>query len=559
MSNTHTGQNHRGTESGPDPGLNRAGQWDTRRVNIAAAKALRDALRTTLGPRGMDKMLIEPSGPSDKPRLTPEDTTASTRGSGWKTEEVVVTNDGATILEQLATDHPVADLFVDLADCQRERVGDGTTTAVVLAGELLGEAERLLSEGIAPATIAEGFREGARLAASVIDQRTIDEVRSDGFLRQAIETYLTGKGTGGIATADLAETVTRAIERVDQGAGCDRDSVRVYGQVGRGAAATDIVDGAIVNGRRPAHVNMPRSVEDATVTVLDFELEVRESRRDLDTAHAIDAVDGLSEAVGGELAQLRQYADALVSAGVDAVIVSDNGRLAEPVAAALADHGIIAFDRVQETYADAVARATGATRIGDPGVLDRIQRDDFGHAARVRSETVGQAALGFVEPGPDSGMVTVFARGGTEHVVEELRRTLEAGIDVAFAVYNNGLVPGAGATEVAIATELRDAATRVDDRKQLVIEAFADAVTILPRTIAETGGAATVDVLADLRRAFAAGNRAGVVVDGTTVTVADPLEYGIVDAAGCKHNAVYSAADIAATIVSVDQIVFTDH
>lgn len=541
-----------------DEDAERADGRDAQWTNISAATGLRDALRTTLGPRGMDKMLIEPSGPDDKPHISPEDTTPSTRGSGFKMEEVVVTNDGATILEMMDIDHPAAQMIAETARIQDEEVGDGTTTVTVLAGELLSQAETLLDDDVHPTTIVDGYHEAARLAREAIDTHVID-ADSDDLLTQVAETSMTGKGTGDIAPEVLAETVVEAVRTIRADDGVDRDRLRVYTQTGEGASATELVDGAVINGREPAHDSMERTIEDAAVAVLDFELEVRQSRGDAEAAYDVTSVDQLNAAIEAEQTQLREVADLVAETGADVVIVSDDGRMADPVAARLADHGILAFDRVQEKYAAAAARATGAKRVGSFEALTDVEERDLGHAERVRAETYANGVdLAFVECGDETDVVTVFARGGTEHTAEELERAIEDALNTVTAAIETGVVPGAGATEMAIAQHVRGAATGIEGRKQIAAKAFADAIEVIPRTLAENAGMNPVDTLIDLRAASPSENPVGIVVEGPSGTVDDPVEHGVLDAATAKHKTIASATEVAASIARIDGVIAAD-
>lgn len=225
---------------------------DAQSANIAAGKAVSNSVRTTLGPRGMDKMLVSDSG------------------------DVVITNDGATILKEMDIEHPAAQMIVEVATTQEEEVGDGTTTASVLAGELLSRAEDLLDDDVHPTAIVEGYHEAVSIAQEAIDEQVLDEDIDDDLLENVAVTSMTGKGTGDIGAAPLAETVVGAIRMVEGEDGVKRDNVQVRTQTGASSSATELVEG-VISEEEPLHDNMPRSVEDATIAMLDLDLEVRES------------------------------------------------------------------------------------------------------------------------------------------------------------------------------------------------------------------------------------------------------------------------------------------
>lgn len=497
---------------------------DAQSSNIAAGKAVSNAVRSTLGPRGMDKMLVSDSG------------------------DVVITNDGATILEEMDIDHPAAQMIVEVASTQEEEVGDGTTTAAVLSGELLSRAEDLLDDDVHPTAIVEGYHEAASIAQETIaEQELEDEIDADLLERVAV-TSMTGKGTGDIGAVPLSETVVQAILMVDGEDGVERENVRVRTQTGASSSATELVEG-VISEEEPLHENMPRRVEDATIAVLDVDLEVRESS--IDAEYNVTSVDQLNAALDAEEGELRDYADTLTDAGIDVAFVT--GDVDDRVASFLANEGVLAFDGVDDDEASAISRATGARLVG---TVDDLEEDDFGSAELVRVEKFGEDELAFVEGGAQAEAVTVFARGGTDHVTDELERALADGLDVVTAALEEGsVVPGAGATEIAIADGIRTEAASITGRKQLAVEAFADALDVLPRTLATNAGMDAIDALVDLRSTFEGEGRAGVIAEGQTGHVADPIEAGILDPAAVKREAIESATEAATMIVRIDDVI----
>ena len=497
---------------------------DAQSSNITAGKAVSESVRTTLGPRGMDKMLVSDSG------------------------DVVITNDGATILQEMDIEHPAAQMIVEVAETQEEEVGDGTTTASVLAGQLLAQAEDLIDDDIHPTTIAEGYQEAASLALEAIEAETLTDDLDDEILESVAESSMTGKGTGDIDAKSLAETIVGAIRQVQTDDGVDRDAISIRTQTGAGASATELVQG-VISEEEPLHDEMPTSVEDASIAVLDLDLEVREA--EIDAEYNITNVDQLNTAIEAEEAELRGYAEAIADAGVDVAFVT--GDVEDIVASYLAKEGILAFDSVDDDEARAVVRTTGARTVG---TLDDLEADDLGKAETVRVESFGGGDLAFIEGGAAAETVTVFARGGTEHVTDELERALEDALDVVTAALDaGGVVPGAGATEIAIADHIRTSVASVEGRKQLAIEAFADAVDVLPRTLAENTGMDPIDALVGLRSTFDAEGRAGLISEGQSGSVGDPLEHGILDPAAVKREAVESATEAATMIVRIDDVI----
>jgi len=498
---------------------------DAQASNISAGKAVSESVRTTLGPRGMDKMLVTDSG------------------------DVTITNDGATILETMDIEHPAAQMIVEVAETQEEEVGDGTTTAAVLAGELLAKAEDLLEQDVHPTTIVEGYAQARDIAVDAIDDLALEADVDDDVLRQVAESSMTGKGTGDVTTERLAEVVVDAIRHAEREDGVARGDVRVHTQVGSSSSATELVEG-IVEDAEPAHKNMPSTVEDAAVLATDGSFGVRET--EVDAEYTVEDVDQLSAAMDAEDRQLRDIADAIADAGVD--VVFSHSSIDDRTAAYLADRDILAFEDVDDDMTSAIARATGGKRTSKP---DDVEDDELGHADSVSVERYGDDTFAFVEGGAAAEAVTVFVRGGTDHVVDELERALEDALDVVTAAVDTGsVVPGAGATEINVAALVRDAAAGIEGRKQLAVEAFADAVETLPRTLAENTGMDPIDALVDLRAANdTEQGRAGIISSGETGEIADPVEAGVIDPAAVKREAVESATESATMIVRIDDVI----
>src|SRR6056297_4160869 len=362
--------------------------------NIRAGKAVANSVRTTLGPKGMDKMLVEVS----------------------ETQEV--------------------------------EVGDGTTTAAVLAGELLSEAEEMLDSDLHPTVIVEGYHEAARLAQAAIDEQVLD-IDLDGDILEAVaESSMTGKGTGDVTAEVLAERVVAAVQQVAGGDRIDREDIRIHTQTGAASSATELVDGVVLS-EEPANANMPRSVEDATAAILDSDLEVRTSEADAE--YKVSSVDQLNAAVEAEDSELRRYAETLTDAGVEVLFCT--GDIDDRVAGYMADAGILAFESVSSKKSKALAKATGAKHLG---TLEDIEADDLGTVASVSIKTYGDEEVAFVDGGSETDYVTLFVRGSTDHVIDEIERALNDAIDVTIAALDaGGVVGGAGASEIAIADHIR--------------------------------------------------------------------------------------------------------
>ncbi|WP_313695972.1 thermosome subunit alpha [Halorarum halobium] len=505
-------------------GSQRTSGGDAQTSNIAAGRAVASAVRTTLGPRGMDKMLVDSSG------------------------DVVITNDGATILTEMDIEHPTAQMLVEVAEAQEEEVGDGTTMAAVLAGELLARAEELLEDGVHPTAIVEGYAEALRLGLDAVDGMVTDEPVDDDLLRAVAESAMTGKGTGDVTADRLAELVVSAVTQVAVDGRVEDDDVRTFTHTGGSAAATELVQGVVLE-EEPANDAMPRHVTDASVAVLDTKLDVRTG--EIDSEYTITSADQFDAALSAEDGERRAIAATLADAGVDVVVCSK--KIEDRVAAHLADAGVLAFSNVKRSEARAFARATGAVRLGS--VAD-LEASDLGTAREVRVERVGEDDLAFVEGTEGSRTVTLFVRGGTEHVVDELERAMADAVGaVSAAIADGAVVPGAGATEIAVGDHVRAGANAVTGRKQLAVEAFADAVEAIPRTLAENVGMDPIDALVELRATFDRDGIAGIIAEGQSGRVGDPADAGVYDPAAVKREALESATEAATMILRIDDVI----
>ncbi|MFB6133441.1 MAG: thermosome subunit alpha [Halanaeroarchaeum sp.] len=496
---------------------------DARSSNISAGKAVAESVRTTLGPRGMDKMLVNDSG------------------------DVVITNDGATILDEMDIEHPAAQMLVEVADAQEEEVGDGTTTAAVLAGQLLSEGEEFLDRDIHPTTIAEGYSHARDIALDALEDVVVDDDLSDEILEAVATASMTGKGTGGVTAESLASDIVSAVRTVQENGSVNRGDIQIVARSGESSSATRLVDGVIID-ESPIREDMRRSVSDASIAVVDAGLETRET--EIDVEFDVQSADQLDAAVESEQRELEEYANALADAGVDVAFVT--GDVADATAVHLANAGVLAFDSVDDDTVQSIVNATGARRLP---TVDDIEDDDLGAAESVRLERFGDDEVTFVEGGAKGDSVSLFVRGGTGHSMDELERAVQDGVDgTVAALVRGGVVPGAAATEVHLANAVRDAAAGIEGRQQLAVEAFAEALDAIPRTLAENAGMDPIDGLVDVRAANES-DTAGIVVDDGDAVVADPTDYGVYDPVAVKREILESATEAATMIVRIDDVI----
>ncbi|WP_209483649.1 thermosome subunit alpha [Halorubrum alkaliphilum] len=496
---------------------------DAQNMNITAGKAVAESVRTTLGPKGMDKMLVDSGG------------------------SVVVTNDGVTILKEMDIDHPAANMIVEVSETQEDEVGDGTTSAVVVAGELLDQAEDLLDQDIHATTLAQGYRQAAEKAKEILEDEAIEVSEEDReTLVQIASTAMTGKGAEN-AKELLAELVVDAVTAVADDDDIDTENVSVEKVVGSSIDDSELVEGVIVDKER-VDENMPYAVEDADVALFDGAIEVKET--EIDAEVNVTDPDQLQQFLDQEEEQLREMVDHLVDIGADVVFVGDG--IDDMAQHYLAQEGILAVRRAKSDDLKRLARATGGRVVSN---LDDIETDDLGFAGSVAQKDVGGDERIFVEDVEEAKSVTLILRGGTEHVVDEVERAIEDSLGVVRTTLLDGQVlPGGGAPETELALQLRDFADSVGGREQLAVEAFADALEVIPRTLAENAGLDPIDSLVDLRSRHD-GGEFGAGLDAYTGDVIDMEEEGVVEPLRVKTQAIESATEAAVMILRIDDVI----
>jgi thermosome len=494
--------------------------------NISAARAVAESVRSTLGPKGMDKMLVNSMG------------------------SITVTNDGVTILDEMDIDNPTAEMIVEVAETQEDEAGDGTTTAVAIAGELLGEAENLLEQDIHPTAAIKGFSMAAEEARSKVDDIAIEVDRDDAdVLRQVAETSMTGKGAEQHKDL-LADLVVDAVQAVtveaDDGTWiADLAYLKTETQTGRPANESELFDGALID-KSKLHEDMPNAAEDASVLLLDQAIEVEET--EADTEVSVTDPDQLQQFIEQEEAQLREMVDDIEA--LDADVVFCQKGIDDMAQHYLAKRGILAARRVKKTDLEFLTDVVGASISSSIGAATEA---DLGRATVDYDE---EEELFYVEGlAEESHGVTLLLRGSTEHVVDEIERGIDDATSVVGdTVAEGNVLPGGGAPEIELARHLRDYADSVGGREQLAVEAFADAVEVVPRALAENAGLDPIDTLVDLRAAHDDGDeRAGL--DVSTGDVEDTFEAGIAEPAHAKRQAVSSATEAANLVLKIDDII----
>ncbi len=495
--------------------------------NIAAAKAIADAVRSTLGPRGMDKMLVDSMG------------------------DVVITNDGVTILKEVDVEHPAAKMLVEVAKTQDEECGDGTTTAVVLAGELLKRSEELIDQNIHPTIIASGYRMAAAKAVELLEKKAEpldpEDLQS---LKKIAMTAMISKQVSA-SRAALADTAVKAVktvaEKTESGLVVDDDNIQLVKKHGGSLADTELVDGIIVDKER-VHPGMPSKVENARIALVDAAFEVKKT--EFNAKIQIHDPNQLQAFLGEEENILKGFADAVKASGAN-VLFAQKG-IDDLAQHFLAKENIYAVRRVKKSDMEKLAKATGGHVVSK---IKEISKEDLGFAKLVEERKVGDEDMTFVTGCKNPKAIAILIRGGTEHVVDEVERSLEDALSVvALALEDGKIITGGGSIQTALSLDLKDYAAGVGGREQMAIEAFANALEVIPRTLADNAGLDPIDTLIDLRNAHKGGKKySGVNVFAGKVT--DMKKEGVLEPLRVTKQAIQSATDAAVMILRIDDVI----
>ncbi len=508
-------------------GAQRTQGRNAQRTNIMAAKLVAETVRTTLGPKGMDKMLVDSLG------------------------DIVVTNDGVTILEEMDIEHPSAKMIVEVAKTQENEVGDGTTTAVVLAGELLKTAERLLDQEIHPSVLVRGYTRAAEKALEILNQMAEPlNMKDDETLLRIAITAMTGKGTES-ARDKLAALTVKAVksivDRDESGIQIDKENIKIEKRVGAGIDDSELVEGIVID-KEHVHSGMPRMVKDAKVALLDVAIEIKDT--ETDAKIQVTEPNQLQAFVDQEEKMLRAMVEKIAASGAT-VAFSQKG-IDDIAQHFLAKKGIYAARRVKKSDMEKLARATGAKIVSN---INDFSKEDLGYAGVVEEKKVGDEEMTFVRNCKNPKAVTLLLRGGTEHVVDEIKRSVEDAIgDLVAAIRTGKVVGGAGAPEMEVAKQLRNYAETLTGREQLAVNAFAESMEIIPRTLAENAGLDPIDMLTELRAQHEKGKKwAGL--DVYQGKVMDAWKAGVIEPLKVKTQAVQSAAEVATMILRIDDVI----
>ncbi len=507
-------------------GTQRSQGRQAQKMNIMAAKLVAETVRTTLGPKGMDKMITSMG-------------------------DVTVTNDGFTILKEMQIEHPAAKMIVEIAKTQEEEVGDGTTTAVVIAGELLKNAESLIEQDVHPTVIARGYRLAESKSQKILNEMAEGvSIKDTQLLTKIAMTAMTGKGAEN-AKEKLADITVKAITTISDQNGddvsIDKDSVKIEKKVGASVEDSELIKGIVLD-KEKVHSGMPQKVENAKIALVDSAIEIKST--EIDAKIQITDPSQMQAFLDKEEEMLKQKVSKIFESGAN-VLICQKG-IDDLAQHFLAKQRIYAVRRAKQSDMVALARATGGKIITN---LEDLNNSDLGKAGLVEEVKVGDEQMTYVKECKNPKSVTLLVRGGTEHVVDEVKRAVTDAVgDVAAALRNGKVVAGAGAPELELSRGLMKYANSLSGREQLAVEAFAKSMEIIPRTLAENAGIDSIDSLTELKAAHDKKNKwAGInVFTGKTM---DAWKDGVIEPLKIKTQAVASASEVAVMILRIDDVI----
>lgn len=500
---------------------------DAQSINILAGKAVAKAVRTTLGPKGMDKMLVDSLG------------------------DIVITNDGATILREMDIEHPAAKMVVEVAKTQDDEVGDGTTTAAVITGELLAKAEELIEKGVHPTIIASGYRHASKKAAEILKTITIDVSTEDReTLKKLVNTALTGKGAGeykDFLADKVIDAVLSVAEETEEGIKVDVDDITIEKREGGSIHDTELFPGLIIDKER-VRPNMPRKVENAKIMLASFGIEFHKIEKSAEIK--ITSPDQMQMFVDQEERMVKEMVDKIIASGANVVFCQK--AIDDLAQYYLEKAGIYACRRIKKSDLEKLAKATGATLFQD--VTD-IRPQDLGQADAVEERDISGAKMTFLTGCKEEKTASLILHGGTTHIVDALKRALnDALCVVGVALEDKKIVAGGGSPEIELALRLNEYAATLKGREQLAVSKFAEALEIIPQTLAENAGLDPIDKIIELRAQHEQGNK-NAGLDVYTGKIVDMYENNVLEPLRIKTQALNAATEATVMILRIDDVV----
>ena len=496
---------------------------DAQRNNIWAAKMVADVVKTTLGPKGMDKMLVSPTG------------------------DIVITNDGVTILEEMQIEHPAAKMMVEIAKTQDEEVGDGTTTVVMIAGKLLENAEKLLDKKIHPTVITRGYRIAAERCQEILNEIGLRITPNDeDILKQIAMTSMTGKGAEG-SREKFADIIVKAVKQIGENGKFDMKNIKIEKSKGDGIENTELVSGIVLDKEKVSY-DMPGVIENARICLVDFPLEIKNP--EINTNISVSSPEQLQNFLNQEESQIKSMVDKIKNSGAN-VIFCQKG-IDDFAQYLLAKSRIYACRRVARSDMEKVSKATGGKIVSN---LSELTREELGRANKVEEVTRSEETFTYVTGCQNPKALTILIHGGSEHIIDEVERAIKDGLGVVSSCLKTGLVvPGGGAIEIELAKRLREFSQGLGGREQLAVEEFASALEFIPSTLAENAGLDPIDFLTELKARHDSGEKnAGLNL--FTNKIENVLESRIIEPLKIKSQAINSASEVAIMILRIDDVI----
>jgi thermosome len=501
---------------------------EAQRNNIMAAKVIAEAIRSTLGPRGMDKMLVSGIG------------------------DITITNDGAAILDEIDVQHPAAKMIVEVAKTQDDMVGDGTTTAVVLAGELLKEAEELLEQNVHPTVIVGGYRKAAQKALEALDKISKNVDLSDEETLKKVA--MTAMGSKAVSTAGehFADIAAKAVEQIAEKRGdkwvADIDNIQVTKKEGKSLQDTELVSGIILD-KEVVHSGMPKNVKNAQIALVNAPLEVKKT--EVSAEIRIQDPAQMQAFLDQETSMLKKMVEKIKKAGAN-ILICQKG-IDDVAQHFLAKDGILAVTRAKESDMEKLSRATGGKVLTN---LEDLKPEDLGYAKIVEERKIGDDKMVFVQGCKNPKSVSILIRAGLERMVGEAERAMHDALSVVADVFeDNKIVVGGGAVETEVAKRLREYAVQIGGREQLAVEAFAESLETIPKTLAENAGLEQIDTMVEMRSAHEKTKGHTMGINVFTGKVVDMYKMGVIEPLSVKKQAIKSASEASSMILRIDDVI----
>jgi len=508
-------------------GTERSTGRDARGNNIMAARIVSEAVKSSLGPKGMDKMLVDSFG------------------------DVTITNDGATMLKEMDVQHPAAKMMVEVSKTQDDEVGDGTTSVVIITGELLGKASELMEKKVHPIVIIDGYKQAEDQALKILDQiaEKVDP-RDRKMLKKISKTTMASKLISAHSEhlSDVSvDAILQIAESSNGGYKADLDMVKVEKKPGASMTDTRLVKGLIID-KEVVHDGMPKVVKEAKIGLLNAAMEIEKT--EFDSKIAIETPDQMQDYLDQEEQMLRDMVKSVKAAGIN-VLFCQKG-IDDMVQHFLSREGILAARRLKKSDMEALAKATGA-KVAN--AVEQLNAEDVGYAALVEERKVSEDKMIFVEGCKNPKAVSILIRGGTERVVDEAERSIHDALSVVKDVVEKPMVvAGGGAPEIEVARQLRDYAEKLVGRERLAVVAFADALEAIPTTLAENSGMDPIDAISEMQSAHAKGKKwAGV--NGYENKVDDMAKLNVYEPMVVKAQSIKSATEAATMLLKIDDMI----